>query len=799
MDFVFRPFRPEDLAAPAAGELYLPPRRPGDTGRPRLALFVLEAGPDGFVRGEGPVERIVIDWYSPTLDDMLAATFLERCLAGAPLPAGARPFAAYAGVALEGVRPDSGIPLESSLLGIYLALRHLNDLTDPCAEANFRTGWDAIGRWVLQAAERGLDPLSTPPGDAGEFARERAFLVDDRRKYYEDVRRGDQWVAHIPGGPPRAAALLLRQPRSLLFPYWCRTDPEAWGGKGYAFLAVHQGEGEWRCSTDPALRLSIQPLADAVRAAEARSPREAGQNQVWFNGRPLGRRPILAPKTGSRLSDADVLRIIKVWTGAKGGGAVRLRQALRVAATAAALLFVSLATVTLWSGRWGPHDDTGVPPRAGPPETHPPTGEDRAVRVSADGEPVRPDFVHMATAAESDLVFAVQCDVLLPPSRTTEVAFETDRRVSQAIRVRFRLTRGPGRRVALRRVRVNDTGHDLLPDAGAGPGVETPGLPGFLRPGENRITADLANEGAEAVRVTLLLEVTPDLAYRPDLYLLSVGISAYRDRALNLRYARADAEDVVRAFRLLRGNRYGDVIVSPDLGAGALTDGQATQANVLRELAWLTDHADPHGLAVVTLSGHMRTDRGGRLSIPLYEYGQGADPGEGALPVREMGALLAHARCPVIVFLDGCQPAAGPGLPPEELRPDQLREAVWSEMQALADSRDGVAVFAACGDPGGQGRYWQHGALTLALLECLRGRRLFGGKRGPPLPVPPADMPLTLDDLGAYAQDRVAGLVGGGRPVVVDATRGMRLDQFPIAPAPEQLQAPARIMPRARE
>src|SRR5207302_4479056 len=137
----------------------------------------------------------------------------------------------------EGLRPDAGIPPEESLEGIFQAIRNIDgdNLADPAVAAAFAAAWSRLADCLLRAAEAGQDLFRTPLcATSPEFARERAYLARDREVYRrEDVPRGEQWLVRIPGGPPRAAGLLLRSPKSLLFKNWSRQDREAPVGAGY--------------------------------------------------------------------------------------------------------------------------------------------------------------------------------------------------------------------------------------------------------------------------------------------------------------------------------------------------------------------------------------------------------------------------------------------------------------------------------------------------------------------------------------------------------------------------------------
>ncbi len=296
MEIVFRDKLPAEDAAPA-GEIFILPKG-SDAQRRDLAALVVSHGLPDFVQGTGPLKRIVVpcDTTRPTLDDMLAASFIQRLVEGAGLPAGAATFAKYAALAREGLQPGD-MPLDCSMEGLFLAIRNngAEDLTDQFAASKFLEDWDRVAQIILRAADADKDPFVTNLfSESSQFARERAFLKKDETVYHEDVRRGQQWVVQLPGGPPTSSMLLLEQPKSLLWKYWSRRDTSAPAGGSYLLLVVDWGKGNWVISTDPIQRLPIKDLDSALQAAEVAKNPDAVKDP-WFDGAPFGYTLVAAP------------------------------------------------------------------------------------------------------------------------------------------------------------------------------------------------------------------------------------------------------------------------------------------------------------------------------------------------------------------------------------------------------------------------------------------------------------------------------------------------------------------------
>lgn len=347
MEIVFRATIPTEENAPA-GEIFIRPRG-ADAQRRDLAAYVVSHGVPGLMQGSGPLKRIVIpcDTTRPTLDDMLAAIFVQRLIEGSGLPAGAASFAKYAALAREGLQPGD-TPLESSMEGIFLAVRNnaAADLSDPSAGADFLADWDRIAQIILRAADAGKDPFTTNLfGESSQFARERAFLKKDQDVYREDVRRGQQWFVQLPGGPPESAMLILDQPKSLLWKYWSRKDETAPTGGSYLLLVVNWGKGNWVISTDPVQRIEIKELATTLQAAESQKNAVSAKTDPWFDGAPFGYTLVAAPRGGSKLDSVEIQTIIRKWAKARPVVDLKKHVARRAGSIAGAAAVTIVVTV----------------------------------------------------------------------------------------------------------------------------------------------------------------------------------------------------------------------------------------------------------------------------------------------------------------------------------------------------------------------------------------------------------------------------------------------------------------------
>ncbi len=312
MELLFRP-QEEGDHPPGPGVCRLWILDEGGSQQRAFAETILKQGPEALARWSSSCQTLIVS-AEPTLDDMLAAHFVQELQAGRGLPPHAARLAQYAALARRGHVPGDVAP-EQSLAALYAAICTLHGeiLADsPAAAVEFLSRWRALARDVLQSE---YDPFSQPAaGDDPIFAEEREFLRNDRAVYGEDVRqRGRRYRMTFPGEAGESAALYLDHPRSILFKLWTRGDADAPGGARYALLIVRFGDSDWRISTDPVQRRSLKDLAVRLQQAERQKLRAAAGDDPWFDGVPFNHTMIAAPRRGTRLSEEEVLKVVTFW------------------------------------------------------------------------------------------------------------------------------------------------------------------------------------------------------------------------------------------------------------------------------------------------------------------------------------------------------------------------------------------------------------------------------------------------------------------------------------------------------
>jgi uncharacterized caspase-like protein len=201
---------------------------------------------------------------------------------------------------------------------------------------------------------------------------------------------------------------------------------------------------------------------------------------------------------------------------------------------------------------------------------------------------------------------------------------------------------------------------------------------------------------------------------RPHLWVLSVGVSQYRDERLRLRYAAADARALAAALRRLEHSPLYDTVHTM-----VLTDGEATRERILEALESFLGKAGPDDVAVVFLAGH-----GIRTEKPVAHYFLTASasltaPHIAGLDMLEMSRQLQRAHrniARMVVILDTCHGGA--------LADDTEAGVSGADLaQALAPA-EGLYILTAAraGEESYELAQVQHGAFTHALLDGLSGQ-----------------------------------------------------------------------------
>ena len=215
---------------------------------------------------------------------------------------------------------------------------------------------------------------------------------------------------------------------------------------------------------------------------------------------------------------------------------------------------------------------------------------------------------------------------------------------------------------------------------------------------------------------------------RPHTYVVSIGVSAYRDPQLSPRkYASSDAEMVAHYFQSLGG--------VPASNIRLLRDGKALKPDIDEALLdWLPLHMSKDAIVIVYFSGQaLVTPKGDVLLVP-YE-GSPTSPAR-LYPLKDLESALARLKAKqTILLFDG---------PVSRLRQDSKAKPVLPKW----DQAGGTIIRLIGGEGltnGLEDDVHRHGLFTYYLLRALRGEADTN-----------RDGDVTLEEAAGYVSQKVS-------------------------------------------
>lgn len=248
-----------------------------------------------------------------------------------------------------------------------------------------------------------------------------------------------------------------------------------------------------------------------------------------------------------------------------------------------------------------------------------------------------------------------------------------------------------------------------------------------------------------------------EFVIKPKLYILAVGISAYRDSDMSLQLPAKDAQDFVQTLTWQKGKLYRDVV------SKVLLNNRATKEELLDGLEWIIRETTSHDVAIVFFAGHGINDPNGTYYFLPHDFDSEKLKRTG-LPFFEIKQALASLAGKTLFFVDTCHAGNIMG----------IRRAVSRDITAvineLASAENGTVVFAS--SSGNQYSLeddaWGNGAFTKAVVEGLEGKADYTGKGK-----------ITINMLDLYISERVKELTSGKQTPTT--TKPHVIPDFPIA------------------
>jgi WD40 repeat protein len=287
-----------------------------------------------------------------------------------------------------------------------------------------------------------------------------------------------------------------------------------------------------------------------------------------------------------------------------------------------------------------------------------------------------------------------------------------------------------------------------------------------LHPGPNRIEIFARNGHGDSPPVSLEVtyqsnEIKPDFL-KPNLFVLTVGVSEYRDSALNLTFAHKDAEVLAERLAKENGGLYQQAHVK------VLTNTKADRVNILDALDFLKQMTQDD-LAILFIAGHGKKDDGGEFYFLPHDVNHERLRSTG-VKWEDFHEITSNLPGKVILLADTCHSG--------DIFGQRNRRAVLDMNQLareFASADSGVIVFTSS-----QGQEfseespeWGHGAFTKAILEGLAGGADFM-----------KDGVIHQSELEMYVKRQVVKLTEGRQhPITITPAA---LSDFPLATVQEQ-------------
>jgi hypothetical protein len=244
----------------------------------------------------------------------------------------------------------------------------------------------------------------------------------------------------------------------------------------------------------------------------------------------------------------------------------------------------------------------------------------------------------------------------------------------------------------------------------------------------------------------------------PTLYLLSVGVSTYKDKNITLTYPSKDAKDFADVMSQQKGKLYKDVVVR------VRTDALATRDNIMDDLEWIQRQATQRDMVIVFMAGHGMNDTvtGNYYYLP-YDASLEAVK-RTMIPGSEIHSTLARLTGTRLLFMDTCHAGNVTGTATRGV-PD-LRQF----LQDLKDGGQGLVVITSSrpGQKSQEHPSWNNGAFTKALVEGLKGKAQKD-RQGL----------ITFTALDAYITQRVKELTKGTQAPATQ--KSTEVSDFPLA------------------
>jgi WD40 repeat protein len=257
-----------------------------------------------------------------------------------------------------------------------------------------------------------------------------------------------------------------------------------------------------------------------------------------------------------------------------------------------------------------------------------------------------------------------------------------------------------------------------------------------LVPGNNEITVSAFSNGDIESPPKSVNVIYNGLQKSSDCYVLSIGINKYENEALNLNYARLDAE-AFSSFMKTKGEKLFNKIYSYNL-----YDKDATKAGILSSIDAISKLIKKDDVFMFFYAGHGSTEENSFYFITSEITGlHQLDKLKSALKVDELQEKFKMVSAlKQVILIDACHSGSSVGVL-------AMRGATEEKALAQLSRSSGVHVMASSetDQQSAEVKSLGHGVFTYVLLEALNGKADGA----------PADSKITVYELKSYIDDQV--------------------------------------------
>ena len=233
--------------------------------------------------------------------------------------------------------------------------------------------------------------------------------------------------------------------------------------------------------------------------------------------------------------------------------------------------------------------------------------------------------------------------------------------------------------------------------------------------------------------------------FKPNLYILSVGISKYVDTTVNLKYAGYDADSIVAKFEQMEGKLFREV------HATLLKDSLATLTEIKKGISWLERQATQNDMILVFISSHGALDNKGNMYLLPHDF-NGYHLFATGLNINDVTEGMNGTPCKKLILLDACHSgrSAFEMMDLAYAKSTELNHIV----KELVEAESGLTIMTSST---GDEYSWEdadskHGVFTKAILDGLDGDADYN-----------KDRVVNLMELNLFVTESVKETTGGAQ------------------------------------